>query len=171
MIYLTTFIITLFLTGTQIARALPQACGDLTPPESSTLDPYGDPQFSISVLLHATHDGTFDKPFSSMNDVSCSTGNNGLAAKFPKFINLPSFPNIGGAFDVWWNSPNCGGCWKITNLANNAEIYMIAIDSAGGGFNIAEGAYKKLNCGQLGQGASNYLEVVGEKVAPCFCGL
>jgi hypothetical protein len=167
MIYLATFILTLFLTGTQIARALLQACGDPTPPESSTPDPYGDPQFSISAPVRATYDNTFDNPFGSMNNVACSNGKNGLAARFPKFINLPSFPNIGGAFDVSFNSPNCGGCWKIINLANNAEIYMIAIDSAAG-FNIGGVAFKKLNCGQLGQGT---LEVVGEKVAPCFCGL
>jgi hypothetical protein len=38
--------------------------------------------------------------------------------------------------------------WKITNKANNAAIYITAID-ASGGVNVAEAAFRKLNDGQL----------------------
>jgi hypothetical protein len=168
MIYLTTFILALFLT--QIARALPQACGDSIFTESSTLDPYGDELygFTIPSPLRATYDNTYDYPRGSLNSVACSNGDNGLAARFPTFVDLPTFPYIGGAFDIVWNSPNCGGCWKITNKAIHISIYITAIDTAGAGFNIGEVAFKTLNNGQLGEGV---LEVVAQKVPPSVCGL
>jgi hypothetical protein len=168
MIYLTTFILTLFLT--HIAHALPRACRDPISPESSTQDPYYDAQYNLLIQpspLRATFDNTFDNPQGSLNNVACSDGDHGLAARFPLFHDLPNFPFIGGAFDIAWNSPNCGSCWQITNQATGASIYLTAIDTAGAGFNIAEKAFKRLNGGQLG-GA---LEVVGQKVNPAICGL
>jgi hypothetical protein len=148
MIYLTTLILTLILT--HIARALPE--------ESPTLD---DTQFTFLIPspLRTTSDNTFDNPRGSLNDVACSDGEHGLAKIYPNFINLPNFPNIGGAFDVEFNSPNCGGCWKITNNANGASIFVTAIDTAPDGFNIAEAAFRKLNGGELG----DTLEVVAQK--------
>jgi hypothetical protein len=143
MIYFTTFIFALFLT--HVTRALPQP--------------------SAPTPLRATFDQTFDNPTGLLNNVACSNGDNGLAAKFPTFADLPTFPFIGGAFDVAWNSPNCGGCWEITNPANGASIFITAVDQAGAGFNIAEEAYKALNGGQLGGG----LDVVAQKVSPSIC--
>jgi hypothetical protein len=35
-------------------------------------------------------------------------------------------PYIGGAFDIKPGSPNCGGCWKLIDKANNA--YFTAIE-------------------------------------------
>jgi hypothetical protein len=167
MIYLTTFILTLFLA--HIARALPRTCGDPAFPDLETPDQYGDAQFDFTIPspLRTTYDNTFDNAQGSLNGVACSNGVNGLASRYPTFGDLPSFPHIGGAFDIVWNSPNCGGCWKITNKASQASIYITAIDTAGAGFNVAGAAYKELNSGRLG-GA---LEVTAQKVPPSVCGL
>ncbi len=118
--------------------------------------------------LRATFDQTFDNKSGSMNNVACSNGANGLAARFPTFGNVPSFPFIGGAFDVVWNSPNCGSCWKLTNPTTGATINITAIDTAGTGFNIAQEAFVQLNGGQVGQG---FLDVVATKVSTSVCGL
>jgi hypothetical protein len=166
MIYLTTFILVLFLT--QIALALPQACSDPISPELLTPDPYGDTEFNFQIPspLRATFDKTFDNSQGSLNSVACSDGDNGLAAKYPNFGKLPGFPHIGGAFDIAWNSPNCGGCWSVSNKASGATIFVTAIDTAEVGFNIAEAAFKQLNGGQLGEGV---LEVVARRVNPSIC--
>jgi hypothetical protein len=167
MLYLTTFILTLFLT--QIARALPQPCDEPTFPDQSTPDFYDDAVFDFQIPspLRATYDGTYDRERGSLNNVACSNGANGLVSRYPTFGKIPSFPYIGGAFDIVWNSPNCGGCWKITNKANHNSIYITAIDTAGAGFNIAEAAFKKLNDGHL----RDTLEVTAQKVPHRVCGL
>ena len=163
MIYFTTFIIALFLT--QIARALPQGCRDHVYPDLSTLDE----QFNLTIPspLEVTFDATFDNPQGLLNNVACSNGDNGLASRFPTFDTLPTFPFIGGAYDIVWNSPNCGGCWKITNKANNRAIHITAIDTAGAGFNIAEAAFKVLSGGSLG----NPLIVTAQKIPESVCGI
>jgi hypothetical protein len=100
MIYLTTLILTLFLT--QIARALPQACDDPILPAWATQEEYGEElyEFMIPSPLRTTYDGTYDNKHGSLNSVACSNGDNGLVLRFPTFGNIPSFPYIGGAFDV-----------------------------------------------------------------------
>ncbi len=118
--------------------------------------------------VRTTYDTTYDNKSGSMNGVACSNGANGLAARFPTFGDVPSFPFIGGAFDVVWNSPNCGSCWKLTNAATGASINITAIDTAGSGFNIAQEAFVQLNGGQIGQGV---VEVVATKVSPSVCGM
>jgi hypothetical protein len=168
MLYLTSFILTLFLT--QIARALPEGCHEPAFPDQTSPDIYDDAvyDFTIPSPLRATFDQTYDNKHGSLNNVACSNGQNGLVSRFPTFGDIPSFPNIGGAFDIVWNSPNCGGCWKVTNKANHKSIYITAIDTAGAGFNIAQAAFKKLNNGQIGEGV---LEVTAQKVPPSVCGL
>jgi hypothetical protein len=140
------FALALFFT--QVAHALPQ-------PATPTPSP-----------LRAAFDGTFDNPTYSLNNVACSNGDNGLAAKFPTFEWVPSYPFVGGAFDVAWNSPNCGGCWSITNPANGATIFMTAVDSAGHGFNLGTAAFKVLN-----GGVHTTIDVVATKVPGYYCGL
>jgi Cerato-platanin len=117
--------------------------------------------------LRATYDITYDNKSGSMNGVACSNGANGLAARFPTFGDVPSFPFIGGAFDVVWNSPNCGSCWSLTNPSTGVTINMTAIDAAGAGFNIAKEAFETLTGGQSGQGV---VDVVANKVSPSVCG-
>jgi hypothetical protein len=169
MIYLTTFILTFLLT--QIAPALPEARGDPISPESLSPDPYGDAEYNFHIPspLHATYNNTFDDPQGSLKNVACSDGEHGLAARYPKFGDLPNFPFISGAFDIEWNSPNCGACWQVTNQANGASFFLTAIDTAGAGFNTSEIAFKLLNGGQLG--GPSVLEVVAQKVNPAICGI
>lgn len=175
MVYITTFILALFLTHT--ARAQPHACSDLISPESD--EPLrlsygdGDAQYTISnpapaAQYKVTYDPSFDNPVGSMDSVACSDGRYGLAARFAMFREIPTFSNIGGAFDIAWNSPNCGSCWQLTNTANNLSITITTIDTAGHGFNIAESAFEYLNGGDVGEGI---LQAEAHKVPIQVCGL
>ncbi|KAH9998221.1 Cerato-platanin-domain-containing protein [Russula vinacea] len=148
-----------------------------TYPPTTTPSPYepsskpvdgNQPGPKVLSSLRATYDTTYDNKDGSLNGVACSNGPNGLAARFPTFGDVPSFPFIGGAFDVVWNSPNCGSCWNLTNTATGVSISLSAVDSAGAGFNIAQEAFEKLNNGQIGQGV---LDVIANKISPLFCGL
>jgi hypothetical protein len=146
MIYLTTFFLTLILT--HVARAVPRGCHDLISPETETEQhgfTYGDIQpVRIPSPLKVTYDQTFDNRDGSTSNVACSNGPNGLASRYPWFGNFSSFPYIGGAYDIVWNSTNCGSCWLIYNPANGAWVYITGIDTAGSGFNIAKQAFQKL---------------------------
>src|ERR1700744_308850 len=128
MIYLTILILTLFLT--HFARALPQGCHKPTSPGSSAPDLYGDAlyEFTVPLPLRITYDYRFDNPYGLLKSAACAKGPNGLAARYPRFGDLPTFPHIGGAFDIPWNSPDCGECWRVTNKANHKSIYVTAID-------------------------------------------
>jgi hypothetical protein len=144
-----TFALALLLT--HVAHALPHA-------EPTTR----------STTVRATFDTTYDNASGSLNGVACSNGANGLVTRFPTFGNIPTFPFIGGAPGIVFNSPNCGGCWKLTSQATGASLIMTAIDSSGSGFNIAQEAFVTLNGGQIGQGV---IDVVAEQVDRHICGL
>jgi len=120
-----------------------------------------------ATTVRATFDGTYDNQSGSLNSVACSNGEHGLVDKFPTFGDIPTFPYIGGAPGVVWNSPNCGGCWKLKNPATGAWIVMTAIDSAAT-FNLAKVAFETLNGGKIGQGT---LDVVVRQVPHWWCGL
>ena len=173
MIFPTTFILTLFLT--QIARALPQGCGDHISPKSSTPElhnlPHDNAQYSIvhqgPLIREATYSQAYDNGATSTNTVACSNGANGLTARFPTLGQIPSFPFIGGAFDVVWNSPNCGGCWKVTNVANHVSIHFTAVDTSSS-IDLSEQAFKALNNGVIGNGVLN---VTAVKIPRSVCGL
>ena len=150
MIFSTTFSLALFLL-TPLAHALPHA--GLSP---------------RSTTVRATFDNMYDNPSGSLNNVACSNGGFGLASRFPTFGNIPTFPFIGGAPGVVFNSPNCGGCWRLTSKATNASLVMTAIDSAGSGFNLAQEAFVTLNGGQIGQGV---LDVDAEEIDRSVCGI
>ena len=175
MVYIRTFILTLFLI--HIARALPRGCSDAISLESD--DPRrlsygdGDAQYTIPNPVpvgqyKVTYDPSFDNPVGSMGRVACSDGRHGLAARFAMFRDIPTFPYIGGAFDIAWNSPNCGSCWQLTNTANNATITITTIDTAAHGFNIAESAFEDLNGGEVGEGM---LQVEAHRVPIQVCRL
>ena len=149
MIFSTTFALAALLL-TRVAHALPHA-------EPSTR----------STTVRATFDTTYDNPTGSLNNVACSNGANGLAARFPTFSNISTFPFIGGAPGVGFNSPDCGGCWRLTSTVTGASLIMTAVDSSGSGFNIAQEAFVTLNGGQIGEGV---LDVVAEKIDRSICG-
>jgi hypothetical protein len=146
MIFSTVFALALLLL-THVAHALPHA-------ERAT-------------TVRATYDATYDNPSGSLNGVACSNGPNGLVTNYPTFSSLPTFPFIGGAPGVAWNSPNCGGCWKLTSTSTGAWIIYTAIDSSSG-FNLAEDAFIAINGGQIGQGT---LDVIAQQVPRFWCGL
>ena len=122
MIYRTTvaFIFTLFLT--QIARALPQACSDHIFPASKSVQhhlPYGgaphNPAFVQFTEIHL--DRAYDNSEGSMYDVECVD----LTGTHPPFEDIPTFPYVGGTYDIQLgNSGNCGACWKLTNSENKS---------------------------------------------------
>jgi Cerato-platanin len=169
----TFFIPTLFFT--QIARALPQGCGDHIFPELSTPDLHNlhhdNAQYSIvyqgPIIYEATFSEAYDNPNTSTDTVACSNGANGLAAQFPLLGDIPSFPFIGGVFNVVWNSTNCGACWELTNIANNASIHITAVDTSSS-FDLSEQAFIALNNGIIGNGVLN---VTAGEISRSVCGL
>ena len=147
MIYFTTFILMLFLL--QIARALPQACGDdVVTPESPT--PVDQTNFPIGIAaVDVRHNNKYDKPNILTNTVACKN----LHLAYPKFKNFPTFPHIGGAFDIVDPGPpdwrNCGRCWKLHNHNNSRSVIITAIDHANYGFVVSDEAFKILSGGVL----------------------
>jgi hypothetical protein len=162
MINFTSFVFTLLLV--HVARAIP-ACGDVASPQG-LYDMYDDEQL-VFATNKVTWDATYDNPNGNTDSVACSNGPNGLAPRYPHFKSFPDFPYLGGAFDVKWGSPNCGGCWKLTNTKTHRTIYFTAIDAAGVGFNIGKKAFIALNGGTVGAGT---LEAEAVSVPRHFCG-
>lgn len=137
-----------------------------------------------------TYDNTYDNPQGSLSGVACSNGAHGLLTKgFTTFGSLPSFPFIGGAQAVTgWNSPNCGTCWALTykgktvngkdlpvfslnNYSHSLSLScaVLAIDTAGNGFNIAQKALDNLTNGQAV--ALGRVDITATQVAASVCGL
>jgi len=155
-IFSATFALALLLT--QVAHALPQE-----PEPTPTCAPFNPPTPSP---LRAVFIPRFDASNGSMDTVACSNGVNGLEMEFPTFGDVPSFPFIGGAYDIVWNSPNCGSCWNITNPATGLSINMTAINVAGVGFNIAQSAFANLTNGDTDV---DEIEVVANKLSATPC--
>ena len=163
MIFPTAIILSLFLTS--IARALPQGCQDSITPKLSTSDAGHD--FLYSEFRRLTYDPKYDESTRSTYTVSCSDGPNGLAGRYPTFDRFPTFPHIGGAFNVVWGSPNCGACWLLTNPENGKSIRMAAIDHVDEGFNTAKSAFEELG-GDIQKGS---LQVDSVLLPPNACGI
>lgn len=163
MIFPTAIILSLFLTS--IARALPQGCQDSITPKLSTADAGHNSLYSESHRL--TYDPKYDDGTRSTYTVSCSNGPNGLAYRYPTFGSFPTFPHIGGAFNVVFGSPYCGGCWQLTNPENGKSLRMAAIDHVDEGFNIATSAFKELG-GDIQKGT---LQVDSVLLPPNACGI
>ena len=106
-----------------------------------------------SSTMCATFDTMYDNRCGSLNSLAYSNvfRENGLAARFPTFGNIPTFLFIGGAPDVAFNSPKCGGCWKLISKMTGASLIMSTIDNGGSGFNLAREAFVTSNSNQIGQ--------------------
>ena len=163
MIYYTTvtFIFTLFLT--QISCALPQACSNHISPISNLESvqhrlQYGEGSPTFTSLC----DPAYDKPDGSMHTVACADP---LEKKYPLFHDIPTFPNIGAAFDVKEGTPSCGECWEFTNHKNRLHIYLTAINSTFGGFKMSVSA-----CNTLKIDEKDIVDIRAGKVDPHFCG-
>ena len=159
MIYFTSFIFTLLLT--RVARAVP-ACGDVT----SFKEQYDTTYDNAVAPYRVTWDVMYDNPDGNTNSVVCSNVN-GLAKKYPHFIDFPSFPRIGGAFDVKGDSNNCAKCWKLTDTKSGRSITFFAIDAFDRGFKIGKKAYVDLG-GSLERGVA---EVEAQPVSGRLCGI
>ena len=111
----------------------------------------------------------YDNPQTSLNDVACSNGDNGLVTKgFPTFGSLPSFPFMGGVSAVkGWNSPECGSCWELTYSGTGNTIYVTAVDTISDGFDISLTAMNVLTNGQAQQLDS--INVQAQEVATSNC--
>jgi Cerato-platanin len=155
MIFPTTFIVALFLA--HIARAVPQACHDATTHESSsTLD--GQYNLAGPGPVIPTYKAFFNSVYDNGNNpltlVACAN----LIGKFPKFKDVPLFPNIGAAPNTTLGSKRCGALWKITNKANKQSIHFTSIDDATAGFVLSLETYEKLG----GKLAIGHVEVEAE---------
>ena len=122
--------------------------------------------FASSALgVTVSYDETYDSSSTSLANVACSDGANGMLTKgFSTFGSLPHFPNIGGAAAIaGWNSASCGTCWRLTY--NGRSINVLAVDSSGWNtFNIGRTAMDELTNGravELG-GVSVYYSQVND---------
>lgn len=124
------------------------------------------PAFAQTEFL--TYDPIYDDASLPLTAVACSNGANGLITKgYTTLGSLPTFPNLGGAYTVAnWNSTACGTCYNLTY--GSTTISVLAIDTAGVGFNLAEEVVNKLTGGvgiQLGK-----VQVTSVQVDKSFCG-
>lgn len=121
---------------------------------------------AAATSVSVSYDQKYDVGGTSLSTVACSDGVNGLLTEgFTTFQSIPSFARIGGAPTIaGWNSPNCGKCYQLHYQGGKVDksIYLAAIDSAPGGFNIALEAMNELTNGlaeQLGRVQATYTEV------------
>ncbi|EGR44058.1 hypothetical protein MKX07_002328 [Trichoderma sp. CBMAI-0711] len=117
-----------------------------------------------------SYDTGYDDGSRSLTAVSCSDGPNGLITRYHWQTQgqIPKFPYIGGAAAVGgWNSAACGTCWKLSYSGHT--IYVLAIDHAAAGFNIALDAMNALTGGQAVQ--LGRVDATATQVAVSNCGL
>lgn len=97
-----------------------------------------------------TYDTAYTNPNSSLSNVACSNGANGLLTKgYTTFGSIPSFPNIGGVPGGVWNSTLCGSCWSLkyaTPSGSQTTVYITAVDNSYT-FNISPEAFGELTDG------------------------
>ncbi|KAG1786633.1 Cerato-platanin [Suillus plorans] len=120
---------------------------------------------AFAAPANVTYDTAYTNPNSSLANVACSNGANGLLTKgYTTFGSIPSFPNIGGVPGATWNSTLCGTCWSLqytTPSGVQTTINITAVDAAYT-FNISPQAFNKLNNGtglEPGKIAANVTQV------------
>ncbi|KAG1885076.1 Cerato-platanin [Suillus subluteus] len=90
--------------------------------------------FHPDTQVKVTYDDFYDNAATSLSDVACSNGANGLLTKgYTTLGSLPSFPRIGGIPDLTWNSALCGTCWNLqyfTSAGTHESINITAVDAA-----------------------------------------
>ncbi|KAG1745933.1 Cerato-platanin [Suillus paluster] len=127
---------------------------------------------AFATQYNVTYDTFYDNSATSLSQVACSNGVNGLLTKgYTTFGSLPSFPDIGGIPGATWNSTLCGTCWQLeytTSTGTYESIYVTAVDAAYT-FNLSEEAFNTLtdNTGI----ASGKVAATATQVATSFCGM
>ncbi|KAH9948150.1 immunomodulatory protein [Amylocystis lapponica] len=103
---------------------------------------------ALSQSVTVSYDQAYDVSSTSLGNVACSDGSNGLETKgFSTFGSLPDFPNIGGAYVITgWNSAYCGTCWELSY--NGSTVTVMAMDVAKEGYNLSLEAMNTLTNGQ-----------------------
>jgi len=103
---------------------------------------------ALAQTVSVSYDQAYDVSSTSLNEVACSDGPNGLESKgYTTFGSLPGFPNIGGAYAVGgWDSAACGTCWELSY--DGYTVTVIAMDTASEGFNLSLEAMDTLTNGQ-----------------------
>lgn len=122
-----------------------------------------------ATTLTVSFDTAYDNPGFDMNTSACSDGENGLVTDGYKTAGqLPSYPNIGGAFSIaGWNSPNCGKCYSLEY--EGVTIYVTAMDTGSDGFNLSKQAMNTLTNGRAesaGRIVANFAEAPASKCFP-----
>merc|ERR1712118_391866 len=85
-----------------------------------------------------------------LKNVACSDGANGLMTRWHYTDLSPMFPYVTAISGLSWNSPQCGKCFKLTNVASKNSISVTVIDSVPAipgydmHFNIAQPAFHAL---------------------------
>lgn len=112
----------------------------------------------ITQAVTLSYDNGYSDASRSLNVVSCSDGDHGLITRYGWQTQgqIPRFPYIGGSSDIaGWNSPSCGQCYKLTYAATGKSVFMLAVDHAAQGFNVAQKAMDELtnnqavSCGEM----------------------
>ena len=128
---------------------------------------------ALTLATNVGYDTTYDNGSTSLNDVACSVGSNGVENKgYHIFSDLPTFPYIGGAASITgYNSAACGTCYQLTYTESNGKknsITYLAIDAADD-YNLSFTAMNNLTFGQ-----AEHLGVVtatAKKLPASACGL
>ncbi|KAL4075333.1 Cerato-platanin-domain-containing protein [Scleroderma yunnanense] len=97
------------------------------------------------------YDVFYDNSNESLDYLACSSGSNSLENKgYATLGQLSTFPDVSGVYTVTvWDSPACGTCYNVTY--GSTTIYVLAVDTAPEGFNVAEAALNALTDGQATQ--------------------
>jgi len=69
-----------------------------------------------------------------LTDVSCSDGANGLITRWGYHNLSPLFPYVAAWSQASWNSPKCGYCLNLTDVATKKHVYITSIDQCGPAF-------------------------------------
>ncbi len=125
--------------------------------------------FSVASADNVRYNTYYDNAHTSLNNVACSNGDNGLVTKgYPTFGSLPTFPNIGGVYAVkGWNSPECGSCWKL--MYEGKSIYVTAIDTNWNGFDLSLESMNTLTNGKAEK--HDLVNAQATQVDAWYCGL
>ncbi|KAH6852264.1 hypothetical protein CUC08_Gglean012180 [Alternaria sp. MG1] len=125
---------------------------------------------SLASAITVSYDTGYDDGSRSLTALACSDGANGLITKYnwQTQANVAGFPRIGGYMGVaGWNSPQCGTCYGVTY--NGKTVYVLAVDHAAQGFNLAKAAMDELTNGQAS--ALGRIDAQYAQVATSNCGL
>lgn len=105
----------------------------------------------LSLATTLSYDPGYSDRTRSLNVVSCSDGANGLITRYGWTTQgqIPRFPYIGGSSDVaGWNSPSCGQCYQVEYARTGKKVFVLAVDHAAQGLNVAREAMDDLTNGQ-----------------------